>query len=215
MASFTKRRSTAGEQPLKFGWCFGPEGSYCFHQPWGPDETPVDPLDAEGNRIPGFCPGKFVSSNDTKLWKKGTTVYCQCACHGEDQPEAYPGYAAYRAAQGLLEGGYADAEDAEDEEPVLDTRPEPDAEELDGQTDAGDGGVLDDEPDTLAASPDESLEVETKRIKYPSGEVARVEVPGLGRGGKPVTNVNWVAFDKQGVRLGREWSLASAKKLLP
>jgi hypothetical protein len=210
----------AGDEPLKFGWCAGPDGAILQHQPWGPDETPVDPLDAQGDRIPGFCPGFFVSANDTKLWKKGTSVYCQCTCHGPDQPEAYPGYGAARQDWGPAPDG-----DDEDDDGLDDGEQEPAgalpvaAGEPGGQSDAGDERVLDDESDDPRAPSDETQagegEVETKRIKYPSGEVARVEVPGLGRGGKPVTNVNWVAYDKTGAELGREWSLTAAKKLLP
>lgn len=213
MASYAKRRAQSGEVPHKFSWCYGPDGMVFQHQPIGPDGvTPVEPLDADGNRIPGFCPGSFVSSTDTKLWKKGTRVYCQCSCHGPDQPEAWPGYAVQREAEGLL----APIEDEDDDEdPVLDLPSAAPAATLDEQSDAEDDEVVEDESDDLVTASDPELETETKRIRYPSGEVARIEVPGIGRGGKPVTNVNWVAYDKTGARLGREWSLASAKKLLP
>lgn len=223
MASYSRRRVQAGDVPHKFSWCYGPDGMVFQHQPVGPDgATPVEPLDKDGKRIPGFCPGSFVSSSDTKLWKRGTRVYCQCSCHGPDQPEAWPGYAVQREAEGYVvldDDGDDDAVDAAG--PVADEWVEADLAPVVhehppvGQSDAGDDEVLEDGPEPLVASSDVTLEVETKRIRYATGEVARVEVPGLGRGGKPVTNVNWVAYDKSGARLGREWSLTSAKKLLP
>lgn len=107
-----KKRVNPLDNEFKFGWCSGPHGSVLQHQPLGPDENPVDPVDSEGKRIPGFCPGSIVQSSDTARIKKGAVTYCQCSCHGDDRPEAYPGYFAYRAQ---LAGEPVEVEEEENE----------------------------------------------------------------------------------------------------
>lgn len=224
--AFARKRSVETSD-FKFGHCIGPIGAILQHQPQGPVETPVDPLDENGNRIPGFCPGSVVISADTKRYKKGTVTYCQCSCHGPDRPEAWPGYAAYRAGEAaVVETGEGEEETESaphsEDSPSLETSPllgvvEPPLPQLGNPSDMESETVWDQPgPSVRAPAVDDGLErTETKRFKYPEGEVARTERNSSTKQGKAVVLVEWIAYDTDGNQVGApQWGRKTAKELL-
>lgn len=214
MVSF-KRKAVAADSPFLLGWCMGPDGCALSHTAVDENGEPCDAIDDKGRRIGGYCWGSIIAAADSKQTKKGTRIYCQCWCHGENQPEAWPGYSVEKEAEAVLAPDLDDDEDELDEgddDPVLDLGGEVPALVI-GAPDPDDE-VLESSLEAPVSASDHELEVETRVINYENGTVHRMEVPGIGRGGKTVTNVMWVAKDKTGTRLGREWSLVEAKKLL-
>ena len=182
--SLTKRRTTVATTEFKLGWCMGAFGkAKGFHAKH----------DADGKLVPGTCPGMTSpSSVETKHVSKGGRLYCQCKCHGDNQPEAWPGYAKTDRAVVL------DDDDSDTEEtPVT----EPAAEASDSESGK-----------TVTAQ--DTVGTETHRYKYPNGEVARMEIPGTNRKGDAVTHINWIAYNLAGTQLGTHWSRGAAKREL-
>lgn len=233
-----KRKVNPGETVYKLSWCMGPPGAALQHQPLGPDEQPVEPLDAEGKRIPGFCPATSSRGSGADA----VTTYCQCSCHGEDIPEAYPGYYASRtraAAAAEDEDETAEGEEAAASAPSAEDSPsvetltgvvappavpvvaavtEPPLPEM--------GNPLAPTPEAATDAPvsaqtpawvdDGHARTETKSFAYPNGSVTRTERPSVTRQGKDVTLVEWIAALPDGTKIGTpQWSRKAAKDLLP
>lgn len=241
MSTFTKRRKVqSGEFEFKLSWCMGPVGAVLQHQPLGPDEQPVHPLREDGTRIPGFCPGEMAAVGSVGI-PAGTIKYCQCKCHGEDRPEAYPGYFERRTSYLGTEQNPETAEEGEVTEsapaaqdpssvetltgvvappavPVVAADTEPPLPEM--------GNPLAPTPEAATDAPasaqapawvDDGIDrTETKSHAYPNGSVTRTERQSVTRQGKDVTLVEWIAKLPDGTKVGTpQWSRKAAKELLP
>lgn len=240
MSSFHKKRKIQpGEVEYKLSWCMGPLGAVLQHQPLGPDEEPVDPLREDGTRIPGFCPGQLEAAGSASI-PAGTMKYCQCKCHGEDRPEAYPGYFESRA-RFVAEEPTETVEEGETSESAPTIQDPSSAEALTGvvappavpvMAVSGEpplpemGNPLAPLPETVTDAPasaqtpawvDDGFDrTETKTHAYPGGSVTRTERQSVTRQGKDVTLVEWIAKLPDGTKVGTpQWSRKAAKELLP
>lgn len=237
-----KRGRVDNSGPLKFSYCvksFGMEGTR-----HGGIRL-VDSGLGDGKKVEEKfpCPGERVASMDTKFYKKGDVLQCECEdCHGPGR-KRYPNYNPEDSMTTMddeTDETYEDEAELELEAAPDVIEVEPDEDETDEWVGESESAVVeavsepplpsvgnpsDGESETLtgAVAPsqkpnwtDDGLaRTETKRFHYAGlGEVVRMERPSVTKQGRDVVLVEWIAERMDGTFAPPQWSRKGAKDLL-